>query len=55
MDNTFGDSVLGCVLMIAITFPVSFLVARTCLRGVIRLMTSGTSGSLPGGENRDVL
>ena len=46
------DSVLGCVLMIAITFPVSFLVARTCLSGVIRLVTSG---SLPGGENRDVL
>ena len=41
------DNILGCVLMIAITFPISFLVARTCLRGVIRLVT--------GGENRDVL
>jgi hypothetical protein len=46
------DNVLGCVLMIAITFPVSFLVARACLRGVIRMVTSS---SLPGGENRDVL
>ena len=40
-------SVLGCVLMAAITFPVSFVLARTCLRGVIRLVTG------PG--NRDVL
>ncbi len=41
------DNVVGCVVMAAITFPVSFLVARTCLRGVIRLMVKG--------ENRDVL
>jgi hypothetical protein len=40
-------NVLGCILMIAITFPVSFLVARSCLRGVIRIVT--------GSENRDVL
>jgi hypothetical protein len=38
---------LGCILMVAITFPVSFFVARSCLRGVIRMLT--------GGENRDVL
>jgi hypothetical protein len=38
---------LGCVVMVAITFPVSFLVARACLRGVIRMVT--------GPENRDVL
>ena len=41
------DSLFGCVLMAAITFPVSFFMARGCLRGVIRLMA--------GGENRDVL
>jgi len=41
------QNVLGCVLMAAITFPVSFYVARSCLRGVIRL--------LHGGQNRDVL
>ena len=40
-------NVLGCILMAAITFPVSFLVARTCLRGVIRIVT--------GSDNRDVL
>jgi len=40
-------NILGCVLMAAITFPVSFLVARSCLRGVIRIVT--------GSENRDVL
>jgi hypothetical protein len=41
------DNVFGCVLMAAITFPVSFFVARTCLRGVIRIVT--------GGDKRDVL
>ncbi len=41
------DSVLGCILTAAISFPVSFLVARTCLRGVIRMVTRE--------ENRDVL
>ena len=40
-------NVFGCVVMAAITFPVSFLVARACLRGVIRVVT--------GSENRDVL
>ena len=38
---------LGYVLMAAITFPVSFLVARSCLRRVIRIVT--------GSDNRDVL
>jgi hypothetical protein len=41
------ESVLGCVLMAAITFPVAFWVARGCLRGVIRVIT--------GGEHRDVV
>jgi len=33
------DNVLGCVAMAAITFPVSFLMARACLRGVVRIVT----------------
>ena len=40
-------NVLGCILMAAIAFPVSFVVARSCLRGVIRIVT--------GSEDRDVL
>jgi hypothetical protein len=40
-------SILGSVLMVGITFPVAFFVARGCLRGVIRVIT--------GGEHRDVL
>jgi hypothetical protein len=40
-------NVLGVILTAAISFPVSFFVARSCLRGVIRLVT--------GGDNRDVL
>ena len=41
--NTF----LGCILMAGVTFPLSFLIARICLHGVIRIVT--------GGPNRDVL
>ena len=32
--------ILGAVLMAAITFPVSFYLARLCLRGVVRLVTA---------------
>jgi hypothetical protein len=32
--------ILGCILMAAITFPVSFFVARSCLRGVVRIVTA---------------
>jgi hypothetical protein len=39
--------ILGYVLMAAITFPISFFVARSCLRGVIRIVT--------GDNNRNVL
>jgi hypothetical protein len=41
------ESILGCVLMAAITFPVAFFVARSCLRGFVRVIT--------GGEHRDVV
>jgi hypothetical protein len=41
------DNVFGCIAMVAITFPVSFFMARACLRGVIRVVT--------GEGNRSVL
>ena len=40
-------SLVGCVLMAAVTFPVSLFLARTCLRGVLRIVT--------GGDHHDVL
>jgi hypothetical protein len=40
------DNVLGCVVMAAVTFPVSFLVARTCLRGVIRVLNGSQNRSM---------
>jgi hypothetical protein len=51
---------LGLVLMAAITFPVSFWVGRTCLRGLIGILTYGSrqhgeSFGPTGGEYRDVL
>ena len=41
------DNVLGCILMAAITLPVSFFVARGCLRAIVRVVT--------GEARRDVL
>lgn len=34
------ENLLGCVLMAAVTLPLSFWIARSCLRGVIRIMSS---------------
>ena len=33
------ENVLGCVLMAAITLPISFYISRGCLRGLIRIMS----------------
>jgi len=41
------ENVLSCVLMVGISFPVSFFLARGCLRGVLRIIT--------GGEHHNVL
>jgi len=34
-------NVLSCVAIVAITFPISFVVARSCLRGVMRIVKEG--------------
>ena len=36
------ENLIAWILMAAISLPVSFLVARGCLRGVVRLMREGT-------------
>jgi len=41
------ENIVACILMAAISLPISFLVARGCLNGVMRLMS--------GGIRRDVL
>jgi hypothetical protein len=41
------DSILGYILMAAVSLPISWFLARGCLRGVMRIVT--------GGERRDVL
>lgn len=38
MENT-GMEMIGTVLMAGVSFPLSFLLARFCLRGVVRLVT----------------
>ncbi len=37
------ENLIAWILMAAISLPVSFLVARGCLRGVMRLMSGGTA------------
>ena len=34
------DNLLGCLLMAGVTLPLSFFIARACLRGIIRIMSS---------------
>ena len=41
------ESALGLILMAAISLPLSFYLARGCLRGVLRLLN--------GNQRRDVL
>jgi hypothetical protein len=33
------ENLLACVLMAAVSLPISFFAARVCLRGVIRIVT----------------
>jgi hypothetical protein len=40
-------NLLGCILMAAVTLPVSFFLAKQCLCGVVRIVT--------GTERRDML
>ena len=34
------ENILACVLMAAISLPVSLFLARTCLEGVLRIVTA---------------
>ena len=36
------ENLIAWILMAAVSLPISFLVARGCLQGVIRLMSRGT-------------
>ena len=40
------ENILACILMAAISLPVSYFAARTCLRGVIRIVTGGDKRSM---------
>jgi hypothetical protein len=51
------ENLIAWTLMAAVSLPISFLVARGCLRGVVRLMSGGTrrDGDRPGSLSHDVL
>jgi hypothetical protein len=38
------ENVLACILMAAVSLPISFFAARGCLRGVIRIVTGSNKG-----------
>ena len=46
------ENLIAWILMAAISLPISFLVARGCLRGMVRLMSVRL---MSGGMRRDVL
>jgi hypothetical protein len=45
------ENLIAWILMAAVSLPISFLAARGCLRGVLRLMSVGMRphGDQPGG------
>jgi hypothetical protein len=40
------ENVLVCILMAVVSLPLSFFLARTCLRGVVRLVTGSGRRSM---------
>ena len=40
------ENVIACILMAAISLPVSFFAARVCLRGVVRLVAGPNKRSV---------
>jgi len=40
------ESLIACVLMAAVSLPLSFFAARICLRGVIRIVTGEDKRSM---------
>ena len=49
------ENLIAWLVMAGISLPLSFLIARGCLRGLVRLMSLGASGASGGGARRDVL
>ena len=40
------QNVIACVLMAAVSLPVSYYAARTCLRGVVRLVNGSNKRNM---------
>ena len=49
------ENLIAWILMAAVSLPVSFLVARGCLRGVIRLLSKDVRPRGYPGLSHDVL
>jgi hypothetical protein len=49
-------NLIGCVLMAAVTFPISYWLARGCLRGLLRAFRmGGRMGAVAESPHRNVL
>jgi hypothetical protein len=40
------ENVVACVLMAAVSLPLSYFAARGCLRGVVRIVTGSNKRSV---------
>ena len=49
------ENLIAWLVMAGVSLPLSFVIARGCLLGLVRLMSEGTSGGANGGARRDVL
>ena len=49
------ENLIAWTLMAGVSLPLSFLIARGCLRGLVRLMSLGSSGPSARPAPRDVL
>ncbi|MEO8596200.1 MAG: hypothetical protein ABI759_22970 [Candidatus Solibacter sp.] len=49
------ENFIAWTVMAGVSLPLSYLIARGCLRGLVRLMTLGTSPSTVRTAQRDVL
>ena len=49
------ENLIAWLVMAGVSLPLSFLIARGCLRGLVRLMSNGAHSEINGGERRDVL
>jgi hypothetical protein len=49
------ENLIAWTVMAGVSLPLSFLIARGCLRGLVRLMSMGVNAQIARPVSRDVL